>query len=87
MFQRLLIHLYLFVEAAPLDLVLYMCQQVEAELDKVKNHPDYTKVLYQDVSECEPAVEPQSSSATRGFEETRSLGSKVSGKKPHQYSQ
>ena len=43
--QRLVIHLCLSVEAAPLDLVLYTHQQVEAELEKIKKHPDYTKVL------------------------------------------
>ena len=35
-----------------------MHQHVEAELDKIKNHPDYTKVLSLDVSEGESAVEP-----------------------------
>ena len=68
------------VEASPFDLVLYTCQQVEAELDKIKNHPDYTKVMSVDVSECEPSVELQSSSAARVFEEARSLGAKVPGK-------
>ena len=47
MLWRLVIHLCLSVEAAPLDLVLYIHQQVETELDKIKNHPDYTKVLLQ----------------------------------------
>ena len=64
-----------------------MHQQVESELDKIKNHPNYTKVLSLDVSEGEPAVEPQSISAARLFEEARSLGAKVTGKKPHQYPQ
>ena len=81
------VHLCLSVETAPLDLVLYMCQQGEAELEKIKNHPDYTMALFLDVSEGEPAGEPQSSSAARVFEEARSLGAKVTGKKPHQYPQ
>ena len=77
----------LSVEAALLDLVLYMHQQVEAELDKIKNHPDNNKVLFLDVWESEPAMEPEISSAARVFEEARSLGAKVTGKKPHQYPQ
>ena len=73
---RSVIHLFLSVEAASWDLVLYMHQQVEAELDKIKNHPDYTKVLSLDVSKTEPAVEPQSSSAARVFEEVKITGTK-----------
>ena len=57
---RSVIHHYMFVEAAPLDLMLYTCQQVEAEPDKIKNHSNYTKVLSLGVSEGEAAVEPQS---------------------------
>ena len=49
-------HLCLSVEAAPLDLLLHTCQQVEAKPDKIKNHPDYTKVMSLDVSEGETAV-------------------------------
>ena len=64
-----------------------MHQQVEPELDKIKNHPDYTKVLSLVVTEGEPAVEPQSSSVARVFEEARSLGGKDTGKKPHWYPQ
>ena len=60
---------------------------MEAELDKVKDHPDYTKVLCLDLSEGEPAIECQSSSAARVFEEARSLGAEVTGKKPHQHPQ
>ena len=60
---RSVICLFLSVDAAPLDMVLYTCQQVEAELEKNKSHPYYTKVLSLDVSEGEPAVGPQSSLA------------------------
>ena len=87
MMQRSVICLCLSVEAAPLDLVLYMCQQVEAELDTIRNHSDYTKILSLDIREGEPEVEPQSSSMARVFEETTFLGAKVTGKKPHQYHQ
>ena len=73
-------YLSLSVEAPPLNLVLYMCQQVKPELDKIKNHHDYTKILSLDVSEGDPAGEPQSSSAVRVFKETRSLRAKVTGK-------
>ena len=52
MLQRLVIHLCLSVEAAPLGLVLYICQEVEAGLDKIKNHPDYTKGMPLNVSEA-----------------------------------
>ena len=80
----LVIHCCLSVEAAQLDLVLYIFQQVEAELDRIRNHPDYTKVLSVDVSEGKTAVEPQNSLAARVFEDAISLGTKVTEKKPHQ---
>ena len=85
--RDLLSHLCLSVEDVPLDLVLYTHQQVKAELNKIKNHPHYTKVLSLDVSEGEPVVEPQSSSAASVFEGARPLGGKVTGKKPDQYPQ
>ena len=60
---------------------------MKGEPYKIWNHPDYAKGLSLDISEDEPAVEPQSSLAARVFEEARSLEAKVTGKKAHQYPQ
>ena len=67
---RSVIQLCLSVEAVELDLLLNMHWQAEAELDKIRDHPNYTKVLSLDVSEeGEPSVEPQRSSAAGVFED------------------
>ena len=69
----------------PLEIVLYTQQQVKTKLQRIQSCCEYSRILSLESLVGESVSQQQDVSSSNMFEEARSLGSKVSGKKPHTY--
>ena len=67
-------------DAALLDLVLYTHQQVESDMKKIKDHPEYFRILSLETLTGAPKPQSSISASVSVLEQSRSMGSKIYGK-------